>query len=262
MPFEQLTLQSHEGITRLTLNRPELRNAMSPEMGHEMSAAVSEINSAPGTRVVIVSGAGKAFSAGGNLKSLASETGVDSGAPGLGGGLKFYKLFLSVRQLEVPTIAAINGHAIGAGLCLALACDMRVIHERAKVGMTFTRLGIHPGMAATWTLPRLAGSARAAELLFTGRVIDAQEAYRMGLVNRIAGEDFDEVVDGLAAEVAAAAPLAVRSVKRSLADSERCDLEAALEREASAQAETFTTEDAREGLAAVLEKRDPRFTGR
>ena len=235
---------------------------MSPEMGRELSAAVAEINADTHVRVVILRGAGRAFSAGGNLKALAGEAGLEKDGPGLGGGLEFYKLFLSVRNIEVPTIAAINGHAIGAGLCLALACDMRVMNETAKVGMTFTKLGIHPGMAATWTLPRLAGSARAAELLFTGRIIGAEEAYQYGLVNRVAGDDFDEVVDRLAQEVAAAAPLAVRAVKRSLADSERSDINRAIEREASAQAKSFATEDAREGLTAIIEKREPRFTGR
>ncbi len=262
MAFEQITLRSEDAVVRLTLEDPDTRNAMSPEMGREVSAAVAEINADAKARVVIVRGAGKAFSAGGNLKSLAGEAGMAGSGPGLGGGLEFYKLFLSVRSIEVPTIAAINGHAIGAGLCLALACDMRVMHEKAKAGMTFTRLGIHPGMAATWTLPRLTGSARAAELLFTGRVIDAREAHCYGLVNRVAGDDFDEVVDRLAAEVAAAAPLAVRAVKRSLAASERADIDAAIEREARAQAESFTTEDAREGLAAIIEKREPRFSGR
>lgn len=235
---------------------------MSAAMGREIQQAVAAINAEPRVRVVVVSGAGTAFSAGGDIKSLAKEAGLAETGEGLGGGAAFYRSFLSVKRLEVPTIAAINGHAIGAGLCFALGCDLRVMHAKAKVGVTFVKLGIHPGMAATWHLPGLVGPAVSAELLYTGRLVGAEEALSMGLVNRTAAEDFEAVVEELASEIAANAPLAIRALKKTLACSGVRSLDETLETEARAQAETFTTEDAAEGIKAVLEKRRPQFRGR
>jgi enoyl-CoA hydratase len=265
--YQNLLLERQDGIARLTLNRPETRNAMTPEMAQEVAAAVDDLNADPEVRVVVVRGAGKAFSGGGSLQALEQEAAAASGGGeregrGLGGGRTFYRAYLSVRRLEVPTIAAINGHAVGAGLCFALGCDLRVMHASAKVGMTFVRLGIHPGMAATWTLPRLVGPARAAELLYTGRLIDAQQALAWGLVNQVASEDFDAVVETLATEIATSGPVAVRAVKRTLRGTFSRDIEEALGLEADAQAMTFGTADAHEGIRAIQEKRSPQFKGR
>ncbi|HVS16705.1 MAG TPA: enoyl-CoA hydratase/isomerase family protein [Thermoanaerobaculia bacterium] len=265
MSYENIKLDRDGAIARLTLDRPDARNAMSTEMGREVRAAVEEINGDGASRVVVVRGAGKAFSAGGDLQSLEEEAAAATEGrprgPGLGGGRNFYSLFLSIRDLRVPSIAAINGHAIGAGLCFALGCDLRIIHQRAKVGMTFVKVGIHPGMAATWNLPRLIGPARAAELLFSGRLLDAQEAVAWGLASRAAGDDFDAVVEGLAAEIAGCAPVAVRLVKQTLRGTFERDLDAALALEADQQAATFRTRDAMEGIRAIREKRAPEFTG-
>ncbi len=262
MAFENISVETSGGVGRITLNRPNERNAMSPEMGQEVEAAVAQLNDDDTLRVVVVSGTGKAFSSGGDLKSLAREAGLSSEGQGLGGGAAFYKLYLSIRALRVPSIAAINGHAIGAGLCFALGCDLRVMHSRAKIGMTFVKIGIHPGMAATWNLPRLIGAARAADLLYTGRLLDAEEALAIGLVNRVAGDDFAASVDELAATIAANGPLAIRALKQTLRGSAGRSIEDAVVIEAQAQAQTFQSEDAREGIAAVIEKRLPRFLGR
>jgi enoyl-CoA hydratase len=266
LSYEHILLERRDGIASLVLNRPDARNAMSPEMGQEVAAAVEELNADREVRVVVVRGAGKAFSAGGNLQALeqeaaAARSGGSVQGRGLGGGRNFYRAYLSVRRLEVPSIAAIHGHAVGAGLCFALGCDLRVMHESAKTGMTFVRLGIHPGMAATWTLPRLIGPARAAELLYTGKLIDAAQALSWGLVNHVAGDDFDAVVNGLAAEIASSGPVAVRAVKRTLRGSFDRDIEESLGHEADAQAMTFGTADALEGIRAIQEKRAPRFHG-
>jgi enoyl-CoA hydratase/carnithine racemase len=264
--YENIRLERDGAIARLTLNRPDARNAMSTEMGREVRAAVEEINASGASRVVVVRGAGNAFSAGGDLQSLEEEAAAATEGrargPGLGGGRNFYSLFLSIRDLQVPSIAAINGHAIGAGLCFALGCDLRIVHRRAKVGMTFVKVGIHPGMAATWNLPRLIGPSRSAELLFSGRLLDAEEAVAWGIASRAAGDDdFDAVVDGLAAEIAGCAPVAVRLVKQTLRGTFDRDIDAALALEADQQAATFRTRDAMEGIRAIREKRAPEFTG-
>lgn len=269
MAFEHIRLERNHGVVTLTLNRPETRNSMTPEMGEEIARACNEIRAEAAARVVVVTGAGKAFSSGGNLGMLARDAGVSGaeaaeGAPTMGGSPRdFYARFLSIRQLPVPTIAAINGHAIGAGLCFALACDLRLAAADAKMGMTFTRLGIHPGMGATYFLPRLIGTARACELFFTGRVIDAAEAERLGIVNRVvAPEDFQQAVGRLADEIAAAGPIAVRLVKKAIYRGIEHSLEDMLDYESLQQSLTFATEDAREGVMAMTEKRPPRFAGR
>jgi enoyl-CoA hydratase len=262
MSYEHIRVETRDHVARLTLDRPAERNAMTLAMGREVEQAVAALNRDDSVRVVVVTGAGKAFSSGGNLKTLGREAGLSADGEGLGGGATFYNAFLSVRQLDVPTIAAINGHAIGAGLCFALGCDLRIQHRDAKVGMTFVKLGIHPGMAATWNLPRLIGPARAADLLYSGRLLGADEALAIGLVNRVAGDDFDAVVSATAAEIAANGPLAVRSVKLTLRGTFERTIDEAVDREASAQAETFLTDDAREGLLAITEKRAPVFRGR
>jgi enoyl-CoA hydratase len=262
MPYLHILVQLRDGIGRLTLNRPLERNAMTLDMGKEIQAAVAELNAAPDVRVVIVTGAGEAFSAGGNLRTLAREVGLGEEGPAMGGGVAFYSSFLSIRDLAMPSIAAINGHAVGAGLCFALGCDLRVAHESAKLGMTFVKLGIHPGMGATWSLPRLVGPAVAADLLYTGRMVPAREAMDLGLINRVAGADFSSQVERLAEEIASNGPVALRSLKETLRGSAGRTLEQAIEREASAQAGTFATDDAREGVRAITEKRPPRFRGR
>jgi len=260
--YETLLVTKGGPVGRITLNRPEERNAMTPRMGREMRRAVDELNADDAVRVVVITGAGKGFCSGANLATLGAEAGSGSGDEGLGGGENFYRAFLSVRDLRVPSIAAINGHAVGAGFCFSLGADLRVMHRDAKVGMTFVRLGIHPGMAASWTLPRLIGAARAADLLYTGRLIGAEEALSLGIANRIAGDDFDDVVAELASAIASAAPVAVRTLKQTLRGSEDRSIDDALVREASVQAVTFTTSDAAEGIQAMREKRAPVFTGR
>jgi enoyl-CoA hydratase len=262
MDFEHIRLTFERGIARLTLARPDALNAMTLAMGREIQHAVETLNSDDSVRVVVVTGAGKAFSSGGDLKTLAKEAGVSDDGEDLGGGRTFYGSFLSVRNLRVPSIAAINGHAIGAGLCFSLGCDLRIMHTRAKTGMTFVKLGIHPGMAASWNLPRLIGPAAAADLLYTGRLIGAEEAFRLGLVGRIAGEDFESVVEETATQIAANGPLAIRALKETLRGTMERTIEQALGAEADAQAKTFETDDAREGIRAIMEKRAPIFKGK
>lgn len=266
MSYEHIRVTRDAGIVTLAFNQPETRNSMTPAMGEEVIRAVEEIRGDDSVRVVVLTGTGKAFSSGGNLGMIAQDTGArsDASAPSmLGSPREFYARFLTIRNLPVPTIAAINGHAVGAGLCVALACDIRIAAADAKLGMTFTKLGLHPGMGATYFLPRLIGTARACELLFSGRVIDAIEGERLGLINHVVPRDeLDNAVHSLAREIAAAAPVAVRLVKKSIYRGVQHTLEDMLDYEALNQGLTFTTADAREGVTAMMEKREPKFQGK
>jgi enoyl-CoA hydratase/carnithine racemase len=177
--------------------------------------------------------------------------------------IAFYRAWLSIRRLEVPTIAAVNGHAIWAGLCLALACDLRYAAESAKLGVPFVKLGMHAGMAATYLLPEVVGLAHARDLLLTGRVVDAAEALRLGLVSGVAAsEGFLDGVLETARGIAAAAPIATRLTTVALRGGGHADFETAVQWEALAQPITLATADLQEGIAAAQQKRPPRFTGR
>ena len=189
MPNADLVTLEREGpIATLTLNDPDRRNVMSRDMGEVFRSHVKALVAEREVRAVIVTGAGKAFAAGGDfgmLEQLAARGTEGGEANRLAEEMhSFYSLYLSVRELRVPSIAAINGPAIGAGLCFALGCDIRIASSSARLALNFASLGLHPGMGGTWSLPRLVGPARAAELLFSGRVIDPDEAVRIGLVNR------------------------------------------------------------------------------
>jgi len=259
--YEHILVDRHDGIITLTLNHPENLNAMSAEMGDEVTDLVRTLKDDESARVLVLTGAGRAFSAGGTKGNLQSRTagGSNREAPKV-----FYKKFLTLRQLEIPTIAAINGPAVGAGFCIALACDMRVAAANARMGLTFVRLGIHPGMAGTYTTPRIVGMAKACEVIFTGKLYTGEEAFAMGLVNRVVPQEkVMEEAMSLAQEIATnSAPIAVRLAKRALYKNDADFLDAAIEVESEHQAYTWTTEDAKEGIAAMTEKRTPKFQGK
>jgi enoyl-CoA hydratase/carnithine racemase len=256
--YQHILVEHQDSIVTLTLNHPENLNAMTAEMGNEVMDLVRTLKEDQRARVLILTGAGRAFSAGGSKSTLGSRAaGTSTGTP-----KDFYKRFLSLRQLEIPTIAAINGPAVGAGFCIALACDLRIAAANAKMGLNFVRLGIHPGMAATFTTPRIVGMAKACEVIFTGRLYTGEEASALGLVNRVVSVEklMDETLT-LAREIASNAPIAVRLAKRALYRGEADLLEAALDVESEHQAYTFTTEDSKEGITAMIEKRAPKFRG-
>jgi enoyl-CoA hydratase len=258
-----VTLDRHsDGVAVLTLDDPDRRNAMTMAMGDALMARCEELRDDADLRVVVLTGAPPAFSAGGDLvmlEDLAART-RDEGFDATGTMLDFYRRFLALRELPVPVVAAINGHAIGAGLCVALAADLRLVAEDAKVGLNFARLGLHPGMGGSYFLPRLLGSQRAAQWLYTGRLVTGREAAEQGLA--VSVHPTDEVLPAalqLAAEIAAASPVVVRQLRTTLADD---GLDAALAREAAAQAINYGTDDLAEGLAAARERRTPDFPGR
>ena len=249
------------GVVRLTLDNPEMRNAMSDEMTASWVRAIDDIAADGSVRAVVVTGEGSAFCSGGNTGWISSEpdASVDHLRTRM---MPFYRAWLSIRKLEVPTIAAVNGHAIGAGLCLALACDVRYAATGAKLGVPFVKLGMHAGMAGTFLLPNVVGPAHARDLLLTGRVVEADEALHIGLVSRvIASESFDTEVLDIAAGIATTAPIATKLTKIALADGGHADFESALQWEALAQPMTLATADLQEGIRASREKRAPVFEG-
>jgi len=254
---------------QVVFDDPDRRNAMTEAMGRSLADGVARLAADATVRAVVLTGAGSAFSAGGDLEMLEAKSRAGREAPGAAAReanrafmRAFYGLFLSVRELPMPTIAALNGAAIGAGLAVALACDLRIAASDAKLGLNFTKLGIHPGMGSSWTLPRLVGPAHAADLLLTGRILDGAEAERIGLVNRALprGEVVDHAL-GLAADIARSGPIAVRQTKRALARSLDVELGDQLEFEAEQQAICYESADLAEGLRAARERRAPEFRG-
>lgn len=251
-----------DGVVLVTLDLPDRRNMMSAAMTGSWARAMAALREDRAVRAVVVTGAGAAFCSGGDLSWIGAEP--DASVDDLRARMRaFYRAWLAVRDLDAVTIAAVNGPAVGAGLAVALACDLRYAAADAKLGMPFTSLGMHPGMASTWLLPEVAGLAVARELLLTGRMVTGAEAVPMGLVNRaVAGDSVLDEALAVAAAVAGTAPVASRLTKRALASGGHATFEAALEWEALAQPVTLASEDLQEGLRAQRERRPPRFTGR
>jgi enoyl-CoA hydratase/carnithine racemase len=245
------------GVVRM--NRPDNRNGMTGELLDGFAAAIAEARADKAARCVIVTGSGNAFSAGADLKDA-----LQRGAPDADPEARSYAMyvpFLSVLELEVPVIAAMNGHAIGGGFGLALACDVRVAARQGRYGANFCRLGLSPGMAISALLPRLIGPARAAELLLGGELVDGERAVALGIASEAV--DAAEVLPrarAIAGRIAANAPLAVRFTKALLREA-LGDVLAHARKEAFFQARTVASRDAAEGVAALLEKRDPKFRG-
>jgi enoyl-CoA hydratase/carnithine racemase len=252
----------HDHIATITLNRPENRNSMTEDVLSGLQESVARAADDPDVRAVVIGARGKSFCAGADFKAGAQRSPGSRPLQPAERSFAMYQPFLSVLELEVPVIGALSGHAIGGGLGLALVCDMRVASEESKYGANFTKLGLHPGMATTYLLPRIVGVPRAAELVLTGRLIDGREAERIGLANyALPADEVDERARSLAEECAAAAPIANRWTKRSLYRNAQWSPQEAARYEAELQSRTLETQDHREGVAALLEKRAPVFKG-
>lgn len=255
MISEMLKLEKSEnGIYKLILNHPPTKNAMNEEMAAEFFKTIQDLKKDSRLRVLILTGEGETFSAGGNLDMLFAKTKI-SEKQNEKLMLEFYQSFLIITELNVPVIAAINGHAVGAGLCLSLACDLRIVLDSAKLGLNFVLLGLHPGMAATYFLPRLVGPAKTAELLFSGKILNAEEAIKIGLISQIANKDnFWTVVKNTAEQLLAAGPQAVSLLKESLRINAQADLKTCLSREAKSQAKSYASEEFLERITAAKRK--------
>jgi len=246
-----------KGIGVLTLAEPAALNAMDEAMALVFQKKVQELKG-ESLRALILTGAGRAFSAGGNLEMLEAKTKLSS-EENKARMLDFYDKFLCVRDLDIPLIAAVNGHAIGAGLCLALACDIRVISDTAQLGMTFTRLGLHPGMGGTFFLKKVVGEAAALELLLTGRIVQGKDVIDFGLARECCPADV--VVKravSIATEIVGCGPLATKQLLNTLRGNKE-ELKVALLREAECQSENYASDQFIEGIRAVQEKRPPQF---
>lgn len=261
-----LTINTADHITTLTLNRPDTMNPLGAAGdGDVFAAACDAINADMDVRCVILTGAGRAFSAGGDIKAMKEKTGNFGGSGAqIADGYRdnIHKVLRALYGLRVPLIAAVNGPAIGLGCDLACLADIRIASEKAKFGVTFLKLGIIPGDGGTWILPRIIGEARAAELFYTGDVIDAATALEWGLVSRaVPAEALMAEAQALAHKVAAMPPHALRQAKNLMRQGRAVGYDTALEMAANAQALMHLTADHAEGVDALLEKRAPVFLG-
>ena len=260
MEFANLLFENQEGIGIITLNRPKSLNALNQATLEELSQLADLIAKDESVKVVILTGSGdKAFVAGADITQMQPMSAIE--------GRNFGKLgqavFNKIENLPQPVIGAINGFALGGGCELAMACDIRYASEKAKFGQPEVSLGITPGFAGTQRLPRLVGKGRAKELLYTGDIIDANEAYRLGLVNKVVpAEELMQAVKALAEKILSRAPVAVQLCKAAVNEGLDTDLETGTAYEAEVFGLCFSTADQKEGMAAFVEKRKAQFTGK
>ncbi|MBL7685587.1 MAG: enoyl-CoA hydratase/isomerase family protein [Deltaproteobacteria bacterium] len=258
-----LVLFQQEGpIGRIIFNNPVQLNAMTPEMADDLLPVIDQINSKPEIRVVIISGSGRAFSAGGNLQFILDHQN-QTPEQNKKEMIEFYSKFLSLRKIEVPTIAMIHGSAMGAGLCIAMICDLRYAADNAKMGVNFAKLGLSSGMGTLYSLSRLLGPTQSADLLLTGRTLPASEALQMGLLNNIFPADIlENKVLEIAQQISQNAPIPLKIMKKGLQKASQMSLEEIFDYESEGQAITFATDDLKEGVKSIQEKRAPKFIGK
>jgi enoyl-CoA hydratase len=258
--YKTIIYEKKDNIGVLIVNRPDKLNALSNELIKELGMFLDDVEADNELRVLIITGAGeKAFVAGADIQELVTRDAL------LGRRVSRIRqaIFSRIENLAIPVIAAVNGYALGGGLELALACSIRVSSERAQFGAPEVKLGIIPGDGGTQRLPRLVGLGRAMEMILTGDFIDAAEAYRIGLVNRVAPhEELMENAMELAKKIAARPPLAVQYAKEAVNRSQEGDTVSGYALESYLHALTCTTEDKKEGVQAFLEKRKGKFTGK
>lgn len=260
MEFRHVIYEKNEGIATITLNRPEALNALSTEVVEEILRAVEDVRTDENIRVVVLTGAGeKAFSAGADIKAMVGMTALKARELSSMGE----RLCVTLENLEKPVIAAINGYALGGGMEVAMACDLRIASENARMGQTEINIGLIPGWGGTQRLTRLVGMTKAKELVFTGRMIDARTAEQIGLLNMaVPADKFREIVHQLAFDLASKAPVALKVAKALITKGADMSLDAALELEREGFGVIGSTDDLKEGTSAFAEKRKPEFKGK
>ena len=270
--FETIILDKdrEEHIARITLNRPDRLNAVNDRMEHELVAAIEDVAEDDEMRVLVLTGAERGFCSGADTRGMAGggEQGIHAGeltAEELRRNFRLpQRMILGLHRMEKPTIAMVNGVAVGAGFDLACACDIRIGSPNARFMVAFVRIGLFPGYGGTWLYAKALGSvAKAAELLFTGDFMEAEEAHHHGLLNRLVdAEELESATMAMARKIAQGPPIALRLAKLMLYKGLEFDLETAMQMAAAAETITLTSEDHSEGLAAFREKRSPRYIGR
>ncbi|MEM3617715.1 MAG: enoyl-CoA hydratase-related protein [Candidatus Bathyarchaeia archaeon] len=260
MEFKYIIYEKSEGIATITINRPEALNAFNAEVVSEILQALEDVMADESVRVVVLTGAGeKAFSAGADIKAMKGMNTLKARELSQMGE----KLCSALENLEKPVIAAINGYALGGGLEVAMACDLRIASENARMGQTEINIGLIPGWGGTQRLTRLIGATKAKELIFTGKMIDAKTAEQLGLVNMVVPQDkFRETVHQFALELAQKAPVAIKVAKALINKGAEISLDAAIVLEREGFSVVASTEDLQEGVSAFIEKRKPVFKGK
>jgi enoyl-CoA hydratase/carnithine racemase len=259
-----IRIDRDDGVATITLDRPDKMNALAGTMREDLLNAVESIAADLRTRVVILTGRGRAFCAGGDIEIMAGLKEQSASFRAMAQNMELgRRIVTALRSLERPVIAAVNGAATGAGLSLCLACDLRIASEAASFGATFSRIGLHPDWGGTYYLPRLVGIPAALRLIWTGEVISAAEAHRIGLVDQVLpADDHWKSVMELARNLAQAPPVSVEWAKRVVYQSHQADLNTIFSMEMEAQEACWESPDSAEGIKAFQERRRPQFTGR
>ena len=263
MKFEDLLYEVKDRVAVITMNRTERLNALTPAMRAGLLQALTAADQDNSVRVIVLTGAGRGFCSGGDVKAM-NEARASGSVNALEDRIAPVRdrVVLAMRNANKPVIAAVNGPAAGAGMNIALACDIRIMSSNASMGQTFARRGLHPDWGGTYFLPRLIGMAKAAEMIWSGRMVSAEECLELGIVSQLSQPDslMDDVMT-MAGNFTAGPPLAIRLAKRAMYRNIDSSLEEALEFETFAQNVCAATKDAKEGIAAFVEKRDPQFKG-
>ncbi|MCM1532613.1 MAG: short-chain-enoyl-CoA hydratase [Bacteroides sp.] len=258
MEYNNLLVEDKECIRIVTLNRPQELNSLNSELLSELDFAMADAAGDSQIKVIIITGEGKAFAAGADISQMAEMNAVEGKSFGAFGS----EVFRRIETLNKPVIAAVNGYALGGGCELAMACDIRIGSSKAKVGQPETNLGITPGFSGTQRLARIVGIGRAKEMIYTGDPITAEEAYRIGLFNKVTEpEQLMDTALQMAGKIAAKAPLAVQYAKEAINQGTETDIDAGIALEANLFGMCFSTQDQKEGMKAFLERRPPVFKG-
>jgi len=258
--YKNIDVKKEEGIATITISRPKALNALNTETLEELENVLEVLQNDDGVKVIVITGAGeKAFVAGADISEMKDMSVFEA--------KKFaelgQKVFRKIELMKKPVIAAVNGYALGGGCELALACDIRIASRNAKFGQPEVGLGIIPGFGGTQRLPRIVGVSKAKELIYTGDMIDAEEALRIGLISKVVEQDkLLEEAYGIAKKIMSKGLVAVSLAKEAINKSLEVDIDSGMEYEANAFAMCFGTQDQKEGMAAFLEKRAPKFEGR